>query len=103
MNYLGRLHGYYGQSADEDMHIDVMIGGIEDLKAKWRARFYGKEKSAADIAAALPLWREEVPTWLGFLETVKATHGGQYAHPLSNVGAPLRKSSGAVLAQNSQP
>ena len=28
MNYLGRLHGYYGQSADEDMHIDVMIGGI---------------------------------------------------------------------------
>ena len=78
MNYLGRLHGYYGQSADEDMHIDVMIGGIEDLKGKWRARFYGKEKTAADIAAALPLWREEVPSWLGFLETVKATHGGQW-------------------------
>ena len=55
-----------------------MIGGIEDLKGKWRARFYGKEKTAADIAAALPLWREEVPTWLGFLETVKATHGGQW-------------------------
>ena len=55
-----------------------MIGGIEDLKGKWRARFYGKEKTAADIAAALPLWREEVPSWLGFLETVKATHGGQW-------------------------
>ena len=103
MNYLGRLHGYYGQSADEDMHIDVMIGGIEDLKGKWRARFYGKDKSAADIAAALPLWREEVPTWLGFLETVKATHGGQYAHQLTTVGGPLRKSSGLSLSKTHSP
>ena len=54
-----------------------MIGGIGDLKAKWRDRFYGKE-TAEDLAAALLLWREEVPTWLSFIGTLKKKHGGRW-------------------------
>ena len=78
MNYIGRQHGLYGKDPFADMRIDEMIGGIADLKDKWRARFYGKDKTDEDIAAALPLWREEVSTWLTFIENLKKKHGGQW-------------------------
>jgi glutathione S-transferase len=77
MNYIGRQHSMYGKDIFQDMRIDEMIGGIGDLKAKWRDRFYGKE-TAEDLAAALLLWREEVPTWLSFIGTLKKKHGGRW-------------------------
>ena len=78
MNYIGRITGLYGKDPEVDMKVDVMIGGIEDVKGKWRAHFYGKEKTAADIAAALPKYLEEIPVWLGFLETLKAKNAGPF-------------------------
>jgi glutathione S-transferase len=80
MNYLGRLAGLYGGMTHPlmDMKVDAMIGGIEDVKGKWRAHFYGKDKTAEDIAAALPKYLEEVPAWLGFLEKLKAKNGGTW-------------------------
>ena len=70
--------GLYGVDWHHAANIDVMIGGVEDLKAKWKARFYGKDKTAEDIAAALPLWLEDVQPWLGHLEKLKSRHGGKW-------------------------
>ena len=78
MMYLARLYGLYGVDWHHAANIDVMIGGVEDLKAKWKARFYGKDKTAEDIAAALPLWLADVQPWLGHLEKLKSRHGGKW-------------------------
>jgi hypothetical protein len=75
MNYLGRLHGYYPPDLDDAARIDVTIGGIEDVSSIWSEHFYGKEKTADDIAAALPRYREAVAPWLANLERMSAKYG----------------------------
>lgn len=50
LNFLAREHSMYGADNFQAAAIDIMIGGVEDLKGKWRASFYGKDKTSEQIA-----------------------------------------------------
>ena len=76
VNYLGRQYGLYGSSNADAGKIDVVIGGVEDLKQKWRTAFpWGAKKDV--VVAALPKYlSDDLPVWLAHLETLRSNNGG---------------------------
>jgi glutathione S-transferase len=77
-SYLAREHGLYGANNAESAAIDVMIGGVKDLRAKWSKRM-PYTATAEEVAVGLPQYlADDLPLWLGHLARLKARHGGKY-------------------------
>jgi len=77
MGYLARRHGLYGERETESAKIDIMIGGIKDLRQKWSSRMpYGATPEM--VAQGWPMYlNEDLPDWLEHIDRLKTAYGGR--------------------------
>eukprot|EP01064_Diplonema_japonicum_P025487 TRINITY_DN36911_c0_g1_i1.p1 TRINITY_DN36911_c0_g1~~TRINITY_DN36911_c0_g1_i1.p1 ORF type:complete len:248 (+),score=60.32 TRINITY_DN36911_c0_g1_i1:43-786(+) len=66
MQFLAREHGLYGSDNAEKARIDVLVGGVGDLRKRYGAMAYSKIDKLED---ALATYKEELVKWLPFFET----------------------------------
>eukprot|EP01116_Phalansterium_solitarium_P018240 TRINITY_DN476_c0_g1_i1.p2 TRINITY_DN476_c0_g1~~TRINITY_DN476_c0_g1_i1.p2 ORF type:complete len:205 (-),score=84.45 TRINITY_DN476_c0_g1_i1:96-710(-) len=73
--FLARKYDLYGATVEESAHIDVVIEGLNDLRAKWYAMNSAKENKEAIDAE---FYEKTLPLWLGHFEKLLAASGTGY-------------------------
>eukprot|EP00659_Diplonema_papillatum_P016356 gene16356-25072_t len=71
MNYLGRVHGLTRATDAELAKIDVIAGGVGDVKKRYGAMAYNK--NVLDDPSVLEGYKKDIATWTPFFE--KAVKG----------------------------
>lgn len=66
--YLGRKHQMYGRSMSDASRIDMVMGGVGDIKKRYSKFCYNQD--AIDNEGMLKEFGVEMRTWLGYLEAM---------------------------------
>ena len=73
LRYVSRRHGFYGQSAAEEAAIDVVLGGVVDMRGRYTSLVY--DVRVTGDPSVLAAYRETLTTWLGYLEGLLSRAG----------------------------
>jgi glutathione S-transferase len=71
LKYLGRKYGMYGTNEDEQTQMDIVLGGLEDLRSKYGALVY----DAQFMTKREKYTRETLPEWLRYFEALLTKNG----------------------------
>eukprot|EP01061_Rhynchopus_euleeides_P039555 TRINITY_DN6786_c0_g1_i1.p2 TRINITY_DN6786_c0_g1~~TRINITY_DN6786_c0_g1_i1.p2 ORF type:complete len:260 (+),score=111.83 TRINITY_DN6786_c0_g1_i1:54-833(+) len=76
LQFLARSYGYYGETLQEQTAIDVMAGGIGDLRRRYGQFVYNKE--AESDPKLLEAYKKDVETWTTHYENLLGKHPDQW-------------------------
>eukprot|EP00755_Sulcionema_specki_P029725 Sspe_Gene.92760::Locus_65551_Transcript_1_4_Confidence_0.400_Length_844::g.92760::m.92760/K00799/GST, gst; glutathione S-transferase len=76
MMHLGRTYKLYGSSEEDRIKVDVVAGGVMDVRKRYGAMAYNKE--TPNDPAILENYKKELKTFLDHFERILLTSGGDY-------------------------
>jgi len=84
-NYLGRNFGLYGENDQQRARIDMVVGGVGDVKSRYGKLVYN-QAAKTDPSLLKTFTEQDLPTWLGHFER------------LLSAGAPIEWFSGGSFS-----
>jgi protein disulfide-isomerase-like protein len=77
LKFIGRKYGMYGSNEEEQTQMDIVLGGLEDLRNKYGQLVYDQQFNTKREKYT----RETLPEWLRYFEAVLRNNGaGRGAH-----------------------